>query len=95
MKLFALRDTKAEAFNRPFCSATRLTAQREIQHGLAENNMLRTFAMDYTLYEVGSFDEETGRITPCPDPYHVIDVSELVQDVESETVETTPQLGVA
>lgn len=92
MKIFALRDSKAEAFNTPFTSANAATAMRQLQSGIQENPMLRDFAMDYTLYEIGLFDQETGRITPSPDPYHVVDVAELLKGLEPEPAQLT---GVA
>ncbi len=78
MKLFAVRDMKAKGFNRPFCSPTRNTATRQIAVGLSEDPTMRTFAADFSLYEIGTFDPENGRIT-SQEPHHVCDILELLE----------------
>lgn len=77
MKLFSIQDMKAESFNRPFHSVTRATAMREVSTGLQQDEAMQVNAADFALYEIGSFDPITGRLT-AQDPYHVCDVRELV-----------------
>lgn len=95
MRYFTMRDKKAEGWNEPFNHQTKQTAMRSISLGLADNKMLRDYSEDFALYETGYFDNLTGRTIGHENPIHVIDISELVKGLEYETVETTPQLGVA
>lgn len=90
MKIFAMKDMKADSYNQPFFSSNAATAIRQLAMGLKENSMLTDFAADFSLYEIGLFDQATGRISATADPYHVIDISEIVK-TELETVDTTPQ----
>ncbi len=77
MKIFSIRDQRAEAYNRPFFSLTRAMATREIQAGLEKDPQMIGFADDFAIFEIGEFDTDTGKIEPC-DPYHVIEVRELI-----------------
>lgn len=67
MKLlaFAVYDSKAEAYLRPFFSATRGQAMRSF--GDACNDSAHEFhkhAADYTLFYIGAFNEESGMLEP-------------------------------
>ena len=64
MKLFAIRDTKVEAFLYPFTARTvgqavRMTSDLVNQKG----HQFNEHAEDYSLFEVGTFDESTAVIT--------------------------------
>ncbi len=95
MKIFAIRDLKADGFNRPFPSSTRGTAMREISVGLLKDEQMQVFAEDFALFELAEFQPESGHGTWHDSPLHVIDISELVPASDGLTVETTPKLGVA
>lgn len=74
--ILSIRDSKAEAYNRPFFSQTRGTAMREVQAGLAQDQTMSSFANDFSIYEIGEFNIITGTITPT-EPIHVCNVSDL------------------
>lgn len=78
MNIYSIQDLKAESFNRPFFSATRSTAMREIQLGLRNDESMSVFAPDFALWEVGSFDPHTGHIE-SQTPYHVCNVQDLAE----------------
>lgn len=64
MKIFSIFDSKAEAFNTPFFSQSTGTAIRSFAQ--AANDEEHEFSIhggDYTLFELGSFDQVTGRLT--------------------------------
>lgn len=81
MNVYSIRDIKSEAYNRPFFSQTRATAMREISVGIPNDETMRSFAADFALFEIGTFDTTTGRITG-QEPYHVVDVIELLAKPE-------------
>lgn len=97
MRYFTMRDKKSEGWNEPFTAQTRGTAIRRIAMGIKDNPMLQQYSEDFAIYETGMFDEMTGRTIGHADPIHVIDIADLVAELEhkNETIETTPQLGVA
>lgn len=64
-KLFAIYDDKVEAFARPFFEQTTASAIRAFTE--VANNPETAFykhGADYTLFEIGEFDDNTGEITP-------------------------------
>lgn len=77
--ILSIRDSKAEAFNRPFFSQTRATAMREIQNGLEQDKQMKSFAFDFSIYEIGSFDITNGHITSI-EPHHVCNVIDLITE---------------
>lgn len=97
MRMFSIHDHKAQAYNRPFFSATRATAMREVAVGLQNDQAMTVYATDFTLHEVGEFDPNTGRIVCEPEhPHHVCDIRELVELEEpSDETNTSPRIAQA
>lgn len=81
MKIFAIRDAKVEAFLQPFFSPTVGAAIRSLmeavndpQHQFAKNSY------DYSLFELGEFDDASGRIgSDSPNPVHIVACNELLK----------------
>lgn len=64
MKVFAVYDCKAEAYLQPFFSRNAGTAVRDFASAAnAEEHQFHRFAGDYTLFEIGEFDEQSGRLS--------------------------------
>lgn len=62
---YSVRDSKAERFISPFFAPTRAVAQRMFE--TAANTVGENFnrhCNDYTLFEIGTFEDETGVIVP-------------------------------
>ena len=62
--IFAVRDVKAAVFHQPFIAPTRAAAVRGFSD--AANDRNHEFAKhpeDYHLYEVGSYDDQTGLVS--------------------------------
>ena len=77
MKIFALRDVKAGAFNRPFFSVNSGTACRELREGLAEKG--DELVADLELYQIGEYDDATGLIEAYA-PIHILNCVDLFAD---------------
>lgn len=62
-KIFSIFDEKAEAFHQPFFSTNGLTAMRAIQSAIndQQHNYCK-FAADYTMFEIGAYDDSNGAI---------------------------------
>lgn len=71
-KIFAVRDSKTEAFLQPFFMPARGAAIRgftdavnDPSHGMGKH------PEDYTLFEIGSFDDESGALVSHPSPQSI------------------------
>lgn len=83
MKIYTVRDVKAEAYLNPFV----LRSKGEAIRGFADEANRKDSAIgahpeDYVLFELGSFDELTGKIDLHPAPENVGVALEFVKVVE-------------
>lgn len=63
-KVFSVRDEKVEAFMPPFFARARGEAVRSFMQAVAENgHPFSKSREDFVLYEIGSFDDISGRFT--------------------------------
>lgn len=63
MKVFSVYDCKAEAFIQPFFCVNRAVALRNFMTAASsEGHDFHTYAADYTLFEIGEWDETSGRL---------------------------------
>lgn len=79
LKVFAIRDAKVEAFLQPFFSPTTPAAIRSVSD--AVNDPQHQFAKhvsDYSLWELGEFDDQTGLIVPTEMSRPIVPCNELV-----------------
>lgn len=67
--LFSVFDEKAAAYLPPFTFAQKGQAIRAFTDTLAdENSQIAKHPEDYTLFELGAYDDATGLIDPHPTP---------------------------
>lgn len=79
MKMFSVYDSAAKAFLRPFMAPTRGMALRGFMDACSSpDHEFAKHASDYTLFEIGSFDEATGILVPLPSHERVASALELV-----------------
>lgn len=65
LSIFAIYDSKAEAFLPPFTAPNAKVAQRMFTQAAHEpTSNFHLHAEDYTLFELGNFDDGTGTISP-------------------------------
>ncbi len=66
---------------------------REITLGLKNNEMLSTYGEDFDLFEVGSFNPETGELT-AQEPHHVCNIGDLTpkEDENDGTTDASVRL---
>lgn len=66
MKVFSIYDSKAEAYMQPFFSQNKGTAIRSFADAAQqEEGQFAKHSADYTLFEVGEWDEDTGTMMPA------------------------------
>lgn len=76
-KIYAIYDTQAKAHLQPFFAATDGIAIRSVQAALDDKNSnFAKYPQDFTLYNLGSFDDQTGIIS-AKDPELVISFNQL------------------
>ena len=70
LKVFSIFDSKAEAFNTPFFFNMTGQALRAFED-LAKDPQaaISKHPEDYTLFEIGEFDTDTGQLIPLPTPH--------------------------
>lgn len=62
--IFSVHDSKAEAFLQPFFCPTVAVGVRMFAHAANDPTKdFSRFAADYTLFELGEFEQDTGEIT--------------------------------
>lgn len=62
--IYAFRDTKI-GFMQPFLQQNEAVAMRTLKIAVNdENSQIRTMADDIQLYQLGTFDDESGKIKP-------------------------------
>lgn len=64
MKIYTVHDAKAEAYLQPFFMRTNGEAIRSFADACQTNEQFKKWPADYTLFELGEYDELTGVITP-------------------------------
>lgn len=76
LSVYAIRDTKAEAFHRPFYSHNHATAMRSVETEVNNPETGLKNPEDFQLYHLGEYEEQTG-ILKTHAPEHLINVMEL------------------
>lgn len=67
MKVFSVRDMKAEAFLQPFFSPTLGAALRAFDDACQKTDSpFYNHPSDFVLYEIGSYDDHDGRLEALP-----------------------------
>lgn len=80
-RIFTIFDKAAKAFQRPFTSPEQGIATRAIQDLVNEpGHELNKHPGDYTLYEIGTFDDNKGIVEPYPTPDLVMHCAAMVAD---------------
>ena len=72
-KVFSIRDTKAGTYNAPFLQYSAGEAQRTFAKLKSDTNTdVNKFPEDFDLYQLGEFDNETGKYASEESPVHII-----------------------
>ena len=78
LKVFAIHDAKAEAYMQPFFMANKGTAIRAITELLSKSDhQFSKYPEDFTLFELGEYDDSNGQMLPHSTPLPIAKVIEL------------------
>ena len=73
MKLFSVYDSKTNSYSQPMTQLTTPSAIRDFSAECKKSDSrLNQFAEDFTLFELASFDQDTGTIIPLATPHAVV-----------------------
>jgi len=85
LKIFAVMDTKAKAFDAPFVMRTNGEAERGFANIVNKSeNKYSANPEDYHLFQLGDFDVETGKIIPLEAPHSVASAFSLVSQTQAK-----------
>lgn len=81
MKLFAIHDSKAKAYMKPFTFQSTGEAVRAFETSVREDkdSNLHKYPADFTLVELGTFDIETAEIRTIEKPLILSNAAEYIQ----------------
>lgn len=79
--IFCVLDTKSASYGVPFFSVSRGSAIRALHHQLTNDreNMMFKYPNDFILYELGTYDDVSGLISPGTVPVLVITIADLIE----------------
>lgn len=65
MKFYSVLDVKVESYSAPFAAANDAQAFRSFEQAIQDpQTTLSKYPEDFTLWRIGEFAEETGRLIP-------------------------------
>lgn len=73
LKVFSIRDAKAEVFNTPWFKGTHGEAERDFRAAVNDQQTsLNKFPEDFDLYYLGDYDDHTGVFQSLDTPQHLL-----------------------
>lgn len=92
LKIFTVYDSKAEAFIQPFYAQATGAAIRSFEAACnEEGHDFARYSGDYTLYELGQFDQNTGKINLLPAMLN-LGLAATFKTAMPPTMDSTPDL---
>lgn len=93
MKVFAVFDVKAAAFGSPlFCSTVGIASRGFVDATQAPRSPMAQHPSDYSLFELGEYDPNTGKFANLDHPLPVISASQALQLLEQARAVAEPLL---
>lgn len=79
LKMYTIRDQKADAYNPPFYKKTHGEAERDFTELVRdEKSMVSKYPEDYDLYFCGTYDDQTGLVESLKTPQHIAKAISLI-----------------
>lgn len=73
MKVFTIRDSKAECYYQPFFKRSHGEAERDFTALVRDpKSSISQFPDDFDLYYLGEYDDQNGTFAPLDTPQHVL-----------------------
>ena len=85
LKVYSIRDQKAEVYNQPFFQKTHGEAERNFQTLVKDNkSTISQYPEDFDLYFVGEYDDQKGVFKTLDTPQHIAKAYQFVNTVNSQ-----------
>lgn len=84
--IVAVRDVKAEVYAQPFCVVNSATAIRSFSDQVNNQdpkNMWNQHPQDFSLYQIGTYEDNTGLIEPITPPKLLIEATACLNLTEA------------
>lgn len=79
-KSFAVFDSKSGLYSHPFHTHNNLTALRQFESDVhRDGTPLNKYPQDFTLHEIGEYDDKSGIMKPLTAPVHIGSALDYVQ----------------
>lgn len=79
LKIYSIRDSKAEIFNTPFYQKTHGEAERNFRSLVNdEKSQVNKYPEDYALWYLGEYDDNTGSFTTLDQPQHILNAVQVI-----------------
>lgn len=87
LKMYTIRDSKAEMYHPPQYLATHADAERWLKNIVTESpdklpgiyRNIAKYPEDFDLYYLGEFDDGTGKVSSLDTPQHIIKATNVKQ----------------
>lgn len=79
LKMYSVRDAKAEIYNAPFYKRSHGEAERDFKNAITDDkNPNAKYPEDFDLYFLGDYDDQTGLVKPLNTPQHIAKAIDLI-----------------
>ena len=79
LKIYSIKDAKAEYFTQPFFKKTHGEAERDFTTLCRdEKSQINQFPEDYDLWYLGDYDDNSGKMSPLDTPQHIIKAVQVI-----------------
>lgn len=93
LKMFTIKDIKANIYNTPFFSVSSIDATRNfIRACNDQNTQLCNFPEDFELFFFGVWDEDRGKLTMTEKPEFVISGIQAIQSMKKPEEAMKPNI---
>jgi len=93
VKVYAVYDAKAAAFGNPVFQSTEGIMRRNFEDACSDpKSPLVQHSADYSLYEIGSYDQNSGKLEAIQPPVFIIAASTVVTARVNARVRLEPEL---
>lgn len=90
-KAFAVYDSKVKNYTKPLYHRNAAEAIRGFEQECNNpESQLNKFASDFTLFEIGEYDDETSILTPLPSP---LSLGNALQFINVQNIKNVSQLN--
>lgn len=94
INVYSILDSAVESFNQPFYARSRAEAVRMFREACKTDKSFIANPRDYTLFEVGGFDDASGALTAPNAPIRVISAAEAIQALREAQSDPEPGRGL-